>query len=91
MTINTDFPGIDIAKFGESISVIQKRATFEHESILKELSEAVNVYKDFYQYEEITGIDKSPALSVRISRHGNLCPVSANLLHIYEDVISNIV
>lgn len=55
---SNDFPGIDIAKFGESISVIQKRATFEHESILKELSEAVNVYKDFYQYEEIDGIER---------------------------------
>lgn len=55
---SNDFPGIDITKFGESISVIQKRATFEHESILKELSEAVNVYKDFYQYEEINGIER---------------------------------
>ncbi len=55
---SNDFPGIDIAKFGESISIIQKRATFEHESILKELSEAVNVYKDFYQYEEIYGMER---------------------------------
>ena len=55
---SNDFPGIDIAKFGESISIIQKRATFEHESILNELSEAVNIYKDFYQYEEIDGIER---------------------------------
>ncbi len=55
---SNSFPGIDIAKFGKSISIIQKRATFEHESILKELSEAVNVYKDFYQYEEITGVER---------------------------------
>ena len=29
------FPGIDIVKFGENISVIQKRATFENISILE--------------------------------------------------------
>ena len=30
-----DFPGVDIIKFGESISIIQKRITFDHMSILE--------------------------------------------------------
>lgn len=47
------FPGIDIAKFGESISVIQKRATFENISVLESYSRAIEVYRDYYQYEEI--------------------------------------
>ena len=51
-------PGIDIARFGESISIILKRATFEHESVLNELEKAVAVYRDYYQYEEIQGMDR---------------------------------
>lgn len=53
-----DFPGIDIARFGESISIILKRATFEHKSVLDELEKAVTVYRDYYQYEEIHGMDR---------------------------------
>ncbi len=51
------FPGIDIARFGEDISIILKRATFEHESVLAELEKAVEIYRDYYQYEEIRGMD----------------------------------
>ena len=53
-----DYPGIDIARFGESISIILKRTTFEHESVLDELEKAVAVYRDYYQYEEIQGMDR---------------------------------
>lgn len=48
------FPGVDITKFGDSINVIQKRATFEHMSILSVYEHAVQIYQDYYQYEEIT-------------------------------------
>lgn len=50
------FPGIDIAKFGENISVIHKRAIFEHISVLEAYERAVEVYRDYYQYEEITEV-----------------------------------
>ncbi|MGN0362545.1 MAG: RNA-binding domain-containing protein, partial [Bilifractor sp.] len=53
-----DFPGIDIARFGENISQILKRVTFQHESILIELEKTVSIYRDFYQYEEIRGIER---------------------------------
>ena len=49
------FPGIDIVKFGENISVIHKRATFDNISILAVYE---NVFKDYYQYEEIQGVDR---------------------------------
>ena len=52
------FPGIDIARFGDSISIILKRATIEHESVLAELDKALDVYRDYYQYEEIQGMDR---------------------------------
>ncbi len=53
-----NYPGIDIARFGESISIILKRAAFEHESVLDELEKTVAVYRDYYQYEEIRGMDR---------------------------------
>ena len=52
------FPGIDIVKFGENISVIQKRATFENISILEAYEKAVDMYRDYYQYEVIQGADR---------------------------------
>ena len=55
------FPGIDVARFGETISIILKRATFEHMSILDGLEQAVEVYRDFYQYEIIRGMERITA------------------------------
>ena len=53
-----NFPGIDIARFGESINIILKRITFECESVLEEMEKAVQIFRDFYQYEEIQGITR---------------------------------
>lgn len=55
------FPGIDMVKFGESISVIHKRATFDHISILAVYEKVSEVFKDYYQYEEIQGIERKKA------------------------------
>ena len=52
------FPGIDMIKFGESISVIHKRATFDNVSILAAYEKTLEVFKDYYQYEEIQGADR---------------------------------
>ena len=52
------FPGIDIVKFGENISVIQKRATFEQMSVLTVYEKALEVFRDYYQYEEIQGVER---------------------------------
>ena len=52
------FPGIDMMKFGESISVIHKRATFDNISVLAVYDKALKVFKDYYQYEEIKGVDR---------------------------------
>ena len=52
------FPGIDIVKFGENISIIQKRATFENMSVLEIYEKAITVFRDFYQYEVIQGADR---------------------------------
>ncbi|MDO4378176.1 MAG: ATP-binding protein [Erysipelotrichia bacterium] len=52
------FPGIDIVKFGENISIIQKRVTFENISVLDVYEKAIAVFRDYYQYEVIQGADR---------------------------------
>lgn len=52
------FPGIDIVKFGESISIIQKRVTYENTSILDAYEKTLAVFRDYYQYEVIQGSDR---------------------------------
>ena len=60
---SNSFPGIDIAKFGDTISVIQKRVTVERKSILAAFYEAMNIYRDYYQHEEIVG-DKRRTIEI---------------------------
>ena len=52
------FSGIDIVKFGENISIIQKRVTFEHISVLEIYEKALAVFRDYYQYEVIESADR---------------------------------
>ena len=52
------FPGIDMVKFGETISVIQKRITFENTSVLDVYEKAISVFRDYYEYEVIEGADR---------------------------------
>ncbi len=55
---NSTFPGIDIARFGENISIIQKRATCDNMSILDAYDQALAIYRDYYQYEQITNAER---------------------------------
>ena len=52
------FPGVDIVKFGENISIIQKRSSFENISVLEVYEKAIEVFRDYYQYEVIQGADR---------------------------------
>jgi len=52
------FPGIDIAKFGESISVIHKRKIIANVSAIIAYEEAIALYRDYYTYELIDGISR---------------------------------
>ena len=49
------FPGVDIAKFGDTINIIKKRLLLENMSILEIFDRAVKMYRDYYQYEKIDG------------------------------------
>ena len=52
------FPGIDFVKFGENISIIQKRSTFENISVLDVYEKSIAVFRDYYEYEKIEGADR---------------------------------
>ncbi|MBP5654737.1 MAG: putative DNA binding domain-containing protein [Clostridiales bacterium] len=61
---NNSFPGIDVVKFGENINIFKKRATLDRRSILDSYNKAVEIYKDFYQYEIVDGIDRHKVESI---------------------------
>lgn len=50
-----DFPGVDIAIFGNSINILKKRVTFAGESILKQYYDSLDIYKGEYIVEKIDG------------------------------------
>ena len=83
-----DFPGVDIIKFGESISVIQKRITFDHMSILEVYKKTLEVFRDYYRYEVIEGserknVEKIPEAAFREA-------IANGLIHRMWDVNSHI-
>ena len=43
-------------KFGENISIIQRRATFENISILEVYDKTIDIFRDYHQYEVIEGL-----------------------------------
>lgn len=49
------FPGVDMARFGESVSVILRRETLEGISALTEFGAAARVFEELYCYEEVSG------------------------------------
>lgn len=53
-----DFYGIDIARFGNSINEIMDRETISKTSVLKQYDAALNMIKRYYQYEEISEIER---------------------------------
>ncbi len=82
------FPGIDIARFGENISVILKRATLEHRSIIDELEKVVEIYRDYYQFEEISGMNRKKV--EKIPEKAFRETIANALIHRTWDVNSNI-
>lgn len=52
------FYGIDIARFGSSINEIMDREIISGVSILKQYDTAIHMIRRYYQYEEISGIER---------------------------------
>ena len=52
---SNSFPGIDMVRFGDSISVFLDRETHERCSVLKQYDAALALYRKYYQYEVVEG------------------------------------
>ena len=52
------FPGIDMARFGKSISTILSRHSFARISVLEQLKRALAVFDEHYVYEEVVGAQR---------------------------------
>lgn len=55
---HNDFPGIDVVRFGNSINEILDRATFAGESVLQMMHQAMQFFRQYYQYETIDGLER---------------------------------
>lgn len=53
------FPGIDIVKFGQSISILEDRVTLKNISILEIFKKTIDVFDAYYSYEEIESITRN--------------------------------
>ena len=49
------FSGIDIVKFGKDINKILYRETISNQSLLKQFDRAIEVFEQYYLFEEING------------------------------------
>lgn len=52
---NMEFSGIDIVRFGKDISKILYRETINKKSLLSQYDRAIEIFEQYYQYEEIEG------------------------------------
>lgn len=85
---HNSFPGIDIVKFGNNISIIEKRATFENISILRSYEKTLDIFNDYYQYEVIEGIERKKV--ERIPKEAFREAIANGLIHRAWDVDSQI-
>ena len=56
-----NYRGIDIIRFGESEDQIMDRETFENQSLIAEYNSSIQVYKKYYQYDEIKEAKRNTA------------------------------
>lgn len=82
------FPGIDIARFGESINIINARHTFEHMSVLEQMQRTLEVFDTYYAYEEIVGFER--IAKTLVPREAFREAVANALVHRCWDVRANI-
>lgn len=82
------FPGIDIARFGESINIINARHTFEHMSVLEQMQRTLEVFDTYYAYEEIIGFER--IAKTLVPREAFREAIANALVHRCWDVRANI-
>ena len=55
---NIDFSGLDIVKFGKDINQIMYRETISKKSLLSQYDRAIELFEQYYIYEEIEGYNR---------------------------------
>lgn len=83
-----EHPGIDVVRFGASINEILDREQYVNVSILSQYHYAVEIYKKYYQYEKIEGIERKqkqivPEMAFREA-------VANAIIHRTWDILANI-
>ena len=82
------FPGIDIARFGESINIINALHTLEHMSVLEQMQRTLEVFDTYYAYEEIVGFER--IAKTLVPREAFREAIANALVHRCWDVRANI-
>lgn len=85
---DNEFPGIDVALFGESINVIRQRVTSEGKSVLSEIEEVMSVFDIHYCYEEVVGFRREAR--ERIPREAFRETITNAVVHRLWDVPAHI-
>ena len=78
------FAGTDIARFGDSINVILSRRTLERVSVLSQMDQALEMFDEFYVYEEI--IDYERVIKSLIPRNAFREALANALVHRRWDI-----
>lgn len=55
---NIKFPGIDIVRLGKDINQISHRETVDQRSLLSQYDRVIELFEQYYQYEEIEGYQR---------------------------------
>ena len=82
------FPGVDVARFGESTNIIHSRHAFERTSVLEQMQRTLEVFDTYYAYEEIVGFER--ITKTLVPREAFREAIANALVHRCWDVRANI-
>lgn len=58
------FPGVDVARFGDSIDIFLDRQAIENVSILRQYDEALGFFRRYYEFERVAGSQRETVQTV---------------------------
>ena len=85
---SNQFPGVDVARFGENTNIIHSRHAFERTSVLEQMQRTLEVFDTYYAYEEIVGFER--ITKTLVPREAFREAIANALVHRCWDVRANI-
>ncbi len=58
------FPGVDLARFGETISIFLDRETWEGASVLYIFHKSIEMFEKYYSFEKVTGAKREKLFTI---------------------------